>query len=125
MTTKQHNPINCQRVNALMGYMGDRWTLPVLMALGAGARRFNQLRRDVDGISQQMLARVVKGLERDGMVTRTVHPSVPPQVEYALTSLGASLTEQGVKLGDWAVQHIDEVDAHRERYDAAVSAPPD
>lgn len=121
MTTPQHNTGDCQRVNALMGYLGDRWTLRILVKLKDGARRFNQLRRDVDGVSQQMLARVLKGLERDGMVTRTVYPSVPPQVEYALTALGASLVEQGLALGAWAVERIDEVDAHRDQYDAAAA----
>lgn len=102
-----------------MGRIGDRWTLRILLALRDGPRRFNQLRRDVEGVSQQMLTRTLKMLERDGMATRTVHPSVPPQVEYALTPLGASLADEGHRLGAWAIDRLQEIDAHRALYDAA------
>lgn len=113
----EHDAGTCRKVGDLMSYLGDRWTLRTLVALGGGPRRFNQLRRDLEGVSQQMLARTLKALERDGMVTRTVHPSVPPQVEYALTDLGASLAEEGRRVGAWAFARIDEVDTHRDRFD--------
>lgn len=120
MTIQHHTPSRCQAVNGLLGHLGDRWTLRVIIALEAGPKRFNHLRRAVDGVSQQMLARVLRALERDGMLIRTVYPTVPPQVEYALTELGASLAEQGRQIGAWAGDRIDEVVAHRDRYDAAT-----
>jgi DNA-binding HxlR family transcriptional regulator len=119
MTGGRHTPERCQAVNALLGHLGDRWTLRTIIALEAGPKRFNHLRRAIEGVFQQMLARVLRGLERDGMVSRTVFPTVPPKVEYALTSLGASLADQGRRIGGWAGEHIDEVVAHQERYDSA------
>ncbi len=88
-----------------------------LMALKQHPLRFNELRRTVDGISQQMLARTLRSLERDGTVVRTVHPSVPPQVEYALSPLGHSLTDAIRVLGAWARTALPEIERNRGRYD--------
>ena len=107
----------CQRVGDIVGRIGDRWTLPVLVTLLAGPGRFNRIRRELEGVSQQMLTRTLKALERDGMVTRTVYPTVPPQVEYALTPLGSSLAEEGHRLGTWVQKHLPEIDIHRAHFD--------
>ncbi|MCJ8159104.1 helix-turn-helix transcriptional regulator [Sphingomonas sp. LaA6.9] len=119
LTAPGHSPRECLKVNELLGRIGDRWTLRVVVTLHAQPLRFNQLRRAVDGISQQMLTRTLKTLERDGMLTRTVHPSVPPQVEYGLTPLGHSLADRGMQLGGWISDHLAEIDDHRARYDMA------
>lgn len=83
--------------------------------------RFNQLRRTVTGISQQMLTRTLRTLERDGMVLRTVHPSVPPQVEYELTLLGLALADEGVRLGNWVQRHRTEIEENRRAFDTGRS----
>jgi len=80
---------NCRRVNRILGRMGDKWTVLTIAMLAERPRRFNELKRLIGGISQQMLTRTLKALERDGMVTRKVHPTVPPQVEYGMTRLGS------------------------------------
>ena len=92
------------------------------MVLRERPRRFNDLKRAVGGISQQMLTRTLKALERDGMVTRTVHPTVPPQVAYELTALGRSLSEPVYRLGEWARAHLDDIKASRWRYDDLLKA---
>jgi len=107
----------CGQLHEVLSRVGERWTLRVAIVLRERPMRFNAIRRAVPGISQQMLTRTLKGLERDGMVTRTVHPSVPPQVEYGLTPLGQSLVEQGLRLGAWAETHIEEIDLNRAAYD--------
>lgn len=115
----------CQRMTEVLGVVGDKWTVLVVMALREGPRRFNDLKRAIGGVSQQMLTRTLKALERDGMVSRTVHPTVPPQVEYALTPLGHSLAEPLRALGVWAKGHLEEIDGNRSRYDlGACGRPP-
>lgn len=120
MTTSSERHRDCQRIGEMVGRIGDRWTLPVLVTLLEGPVRFNQIRRDLGGVSQQMLTRTLKALERDGMVTRTVYPTVPPQVEYALTALGRSLAEEGKRLGLWVYEHLPEIDGHRLRFDKGL-----
>ncbi|MGV3478398.1 MAG: winged helix-turn-helix transcriptional regulator [Sphingobium sp.] len=117
MTKIDHGNRNCARVSELLGRIGDRWTLPVVVTLNDGPLRFNAIRRAIAGISQQMLTRTLRALERDGMVSRTVHPSVPPQVEYALTPLGLSLAEEALRLGQWVQAHLAEIDGHRAAFD--------
>ena len=85
-----HNAPQCTAVNDILARVGDKWSVRVVMGLADGSRRFNELRRDIPGISQRMLTRTLRGLERDGLVSRTVTPSVPPRVDYALTALGRS-----------------------------------
>ncbi|MCW4461413.1 helix-turn-helix transcriptional regulator [Sphingomonas sp. BT-65] len=111
---------DCQSVTGILARVGDKWSMQVVMSLRAQPHRFNELKRAVDGISQQMLTRTLKGLERDGLVARTVHPTVPPQVEYRLTDLGHSLAEPVRHLGEWALGHLPVIYANRERYDHAA-----
>jgi DNA-binding HxlR family transcriptional regulator len=98
--------------------IGDRWSLLVLFALEGGTLRFQELRRAVDGISQKMLTQTLRALERDGLVTRTVYASVPPKVEYNLTSMGATLSEPVAVIRIWAYEHMDLINEARTRFDA-------
>ncbi|WP_188795182.1 winged helix-turn-helix transcriptional regulator [Dyella nitratireducens] len=107
----------CQKVNQILGHLGDKWTMLAILMLVERSRRFNELKRLIGGISQQMLTRTLKALERDGMVTRTVHPTVPPQVEYALTDLGRSLSEPLMHMAAWTLEHVGEIEAHRVRHE--------
>lgn len=113
-----HDPARCQDVARHLGWIGDRWTLPVVVVLASGTLRFNGLRRAVAGISQQMLTRTLRRLERDGVVTRTVHPMVPPMVEYTLTPLGHSLAGLGQDLGRWVVDHEQAILQSQAAFDA-------
>lgn len=110
---------DCQRVNGVLSLVGDKWTVLIVMLLREGPRRFNDIKRTIGGISQQMLTRTLRALERNGMVSRTVHPTVPPSVEYALTDLGRSLAEPVIRLGDWVGANIATIEENRARYDAA------
>lgn len=105
--------------------VGDKWAVLVMILLEDGPLRFNELKRRIEAISQKMLSHTLKSLERDGLVTRTVFPTVPVTVEYALTDLGRTLSRTVDALQVWAEAHIDEVTAAQERYDRAeVYAPP-
>jgi DNA-binding HxlR family transcriptional regulator len=106
------NP-GCGKVKEILSRMGDKWTILTIAMLAEKPRRFNELRRLIGGISQQMLTRTLKALEHDGMVTRKVHPTVPPQVEYGLTNLGRSLAEPLMQLAMWVLKHLSEIEAHR------------
>ncbi len=107
----------CGRIGPILSRIGDKWTVLIVMLLRAGPRRFNEIKRMVGGISQRMLTLTLKGLERDGMVTRTVTPSVPPRVDYELSALGHSLSEPVRELGDWARAHMDQIEDARRRFD--------
>ena len=109
----------CQRVGQVLSRVGDKWTVLIINELGDGPRRFNELKRQIDGVSQRMLTLTLKNLERDGLVSRTVTPSVPPRVDYALTDLGRSMLQPVQALGQWAAAHIPQMDAARRRYDTA------
>jgi DNA-binding HxlR family transcriptional regulator len=102
--------------------IGDRWSLLVLYALERETLRFQQLRRTVDGVSQKMLTQTLRNLERDGLVHREVFASVPPRVEYRLTSLGHGLAERIRAIREWAYDHMDDIDAAREHFDRAASS---
>ncbi|MEV0969191.1 winged helix-turn-helix transcriptional regulator [Microtetraspora glauca] len=106
------------RVREILDRVGDKWSLAVVAELGKEGRRFTELKRAVPGISQRMLTATLRGLERDGLVLRTVHPVVPPRVDYALTSLGRTLLTTVWALMDWALEHIDDIDRARSEYDA-------
>jgi DNA-binding HxlR family transcriptional regulator len=110
------SPNGC-RVREVLDRVGDKWSLYVIEMLGGGTRRFSDLRRMIDGISQRMLTVTLRGLERDGLVTRTVHPTVPPRVEYALTPMGRTLLDTACTLLRWANDHLPEIDAARAAYD--------
>lgn len=119
LTTPEPIQIECSRFKSILSQIGDKWTVMIVMTLIARPRRFNEMKRTIGGISQQMLARTLRALERDGMVARTVHPTVPPQVEYALTDLGCSLAGPIRELGYWAGAHIAEIEGNRSAFDKA------
>ncbi|MCB1187855.1 helix-turn-helix transcriptional regulator [bacterium] len=109
---------SCKALGEVLARIGDKWTIFVVRALTERPLRFNELKRRVDGISQRMLTRTLRSLERDGFVTRTVHPSVPPSVEYALTESGYSLRCPLDQLAIWATEHMPGILAAREAFDA-------
>jgi DNA-binding HxlR family transcriptional regulator len=113
---------DCRKMSSVLSIVGDKWTVMIVMILTEQPRRFNDLKRTIGGISQQMLTRTLKALERDGMVSRTVRPTVPPQVEYALTELGCSLAEPLQALGLWAGAHLERIERNRSTFDARRSA---
>lgn len=113
----------CAAVAPVLARVGDKWSVLIVRALGGGPRRFNDLKRDIGGISQRMLSLTLRGLERDGLVTRTVFPTVPPRVDYALTALGHSLWEPVEALGAWAHRHHPEIAAAQRRFDGAPAEP--
>ena len=102
--------------------LADKWALLVLDRLRGGPVRFNGLRRDIKGVSQKVLSQTLKALERDGLVTRSVFPTVPVTVEYAMTPLGRTLTETVAALAHWAERNMDEVLAAQAAYDARLAA---
>ena len=106
----------------ILDRIGDRWTVLVVVALGDGSVRFSELRRRIEGISQKMLTQTLRGLERDGLVLRTVHPEVPVRVDYALTEAGRTLREPLRALEQWSVAHLGDVSASQEAYDRAQSS---
>lgn len=110
----QHS--GCEKVGPVLARVGDKWSMFIVMLLGDGPVRFNELKRRVHGISQRMLSLTLRNLERDGLVSRTVTPSVPIRVDYALTDLGRSLATPVRALGDWARANHDEIAAARVRY---------
>lgn len=110
----------CRSVTPVLNRVGDKWSMQIVMALSHGPRRFSELKREIDGVSQRMLTLSLRGLERDGLITRTVTPSIPPRVDYDLTELGVSLREPVRALGDWAISHIDCIRAAQARYDKAL-----
>lgn len=110
---------DCRALGDVLSRIGDKWTVFVVGLLAAGPVRFNELRRRIGGISQRMLTLTLRGLERDGLVTRTVYPTIPPRVEYALTPLGCTLIEPLVALADWAAENQRLVENARAKFDAA------
>ena len=113
---------SCRPITDILTRVGDKWSVMVVMLLGNGTKRFNEMRRVIGGISQRMLTLTLRGLERDGLVTRTVFPTVPPRVDYALTDLGRSLLIPISALGIWAYGHRDAIDAARQAFDARREA---
>ena len=119
----EHTPANCH-AREMLARVGDKWSVYVIHVLNdAGTLRFNELRSRVAGISQRMLTVTLRGLERDGLVTRTVYPEVPPRVEYRLTQLGSTLRQLMRGLVEWSSAHLGEVDAARAAYDARNRRP--
>ncbi|MFD1148724.1 winged helix-turn-helix transcriptional regulator [Saccharothrix hoggarensis] len=105
-------------VRDVLDRLGDKWTVLVVVELAKGTRRYRELQRAIPGISQRMLTVTTRRLWRDGLVERTVHPTIPPQVEYALTDVGRSLAVTIAGLADWSRDHKDAMDAARRRWDA-------
>jgi len=106
------NPV-CQTISGLLQRIGDKWTVLVVTTLAGGGKRFNELRREIPAVSQRMLTLTLRNLERDGLVSRTVTPSIPPRVDYELTPLGHSLNGPLGALERWALDHVRDIhDAH-------------
>jgi DNA-binding HxlR family transcriptional regulator len=115
-----HVPEDCRAVSEVLSRVGDKWTILVVSELGDGPKRFNEIRRALGSISQRMLTLTLRGLERDGLVTRTVFPTIPPRVDYELTKLGRSLLEPVSGIGLWARQNRAAIHEARVRFDAAA-----
>src|SRR5215467_10838989 len=114
-----HVAADCRAVSEILARVGDKWTVLVVGELGDGPKRFSEIRSALGSISQRMLTLTLRGLERDGLVTRTVFPTIPPRVDYELTKLGRSLLEPVNGLGLWARQNQAAIAASRQRFDAA------
>jgi DNA-binding HxlR family transcriptional regulator len=113
---------DCRAVSGILQRIGDKWSVLIISRLGEGPRRFNEIKRMIGGISQRMLTLTLRNLERDGLVSRTVTPTVPPRVDYALTDLGRDLLVPIQGLADWALQHTSCIEAARARFDEAEAA---
>jgi DNA-binding HxlR family transcriptional regulator len=105
-------------VSAVLARVGDKWSVLIVSRLGNGPMRFNELKRDIGGISQRMLTLTLRGLERDGLVTRTVFPTVPPRVDYELTALGRSLLVPVSALGEWARKNMSRIEDAQGKFDS-------
>jgi len=116
--TAKPEEADCRAVSEILSRVGDKWTIQVVVALRGGSQRFNGVKRRVGGISQQMLTRTLKALERDGMVERAVRHNTPPQVEYTLTPLGYSLSDTARHLAEWAAAHHGEIQDSRLDFDS-------
>jgi DNA-binding HxlR family transcriptional regulator len=115
---------SCQAPREILARIGDKWSVLIVMLLGEGPLRFSEIRRLVGGISQRMLTLTLRGLERDGLVSRTVVPSIPPRVTYALTPLGHSLSRPVRALGAWAQANQAEIEAARAAFDRRSDRDP-
>ena len=110
------NPV-CQTISALLQRIGDKWTVLVVQTLGEGSKRFNELRREIPSVSQRMLTLTLRNLERDGIVNRTVTPTIPPRVDYELTELGRSLQKPICGLATWALENVGSIHEAQARFD--------
>lgn len=113
-----HVPEDCRAVSEVLDRVGDKWSVLVVATLGDGPMRFNELRRAIASVSQRMLTLTLRGLERDGLVTRTMFPTIPPRVDYELTELGCSLLKPVNALGTWARQNREKIQQARIQFDA-------
>jgi DNA-binding HxlR family transcriptional regulator len=100
-SNKQEPEEECRAISETLARIGDKWTVLVVELIASGPTRFNEIRRTIGNISQRMLTLTLRELERDGLVTRTVYPTVPPRVEYQLTKLGRTLREPLIAVADW------------------------
>ena len=120
MLDHEHCP-NCASIGAVLSRVGDRWSVLVVVSLAEhGTLRFNELKRRL-GISQRMLSLTLKEMERDGLVRRTYHPTIPPRVEYTLTDLGQSFRAPVTALAQWAMENLGQIDIARAEYDASIA----
>ena len=120
----KHLPADCRAVSEVLARVGDKWSVLVVTRLGGGPSRFNELRRSIGGISQRMLTLTLRGLERDGLITRSVFPTVPPRVEYDLTALGRDLLQPVSALGDWALRNQARIARARDQFDGVAAKRP-
>jgi DNA-binding HxlR family transcriptional regulator len=117
-----HLPGDCRAVSDVLARVGDKWSVLVVSRLGEGPMRFNELRRSIGGISQRMLTLTLRGLERDGLLTRTAFATIPPRVDYALTALGRDLLNPVSALGAWAIRNQPKIARAREQFDGNCEA---
>ena len=117
--TSEHS--NCRAMSDVLNRIGDKWSVMVVGMLSHGTLRFNELKRQINGISQRMLTLTLRNLERDGLVTRTIYPEIPPRVEYGLTELGETLKGPIGTLWDWSAANHEAIIAARMAYDARHS----
>ncbi|TCM43266.1 helix-turn-helix domain-containing protein [Novosphingobium sp. ST904] len=117
-----HSASACRVIGDILSRVGDKWSMLVVMTLLEGDLHFNELKREINGISQQMLSRTLRALERDGLVVRTVHASVPVRVEYSLSDLGRSLSQPVQALGSWAFANRPAIEASRSVFDERSDA---
>ena len=108
----------CRTISTLLSRIGDKWTVLVVQTLGDGPKRFNELRREIPSVSQRMLTLTLRNLERDGLVNRTVTPTIPPRVDYELTDLGQSLQKPICGLANWAKENVEAIHLAQARYDS-------
>lgn len=114
---------NCSAMSDVLNRIGDKWSVMVVGMMGRnGTLRFNELKRLINGVSQRMLTLTLRNLERDGLVTRTIYPEVPPRVEYSLTELGKTLQGPIAALWDWSAENHEAIVEARSIYDARESA---
>jgi DNA-binding HxlR family transcriptional regulator len=118
LTLSHHEETACRAISDVLSRVGDKWTVLVVELLSDGPMRFNELRRLIGNISQKMLTTTLRGLERDGLVTRTVFPTIPPRVDYELTDLGRELRVPVKAMAMWARENIDRINAARRKFDA-------
>jgi DNA-binding HxlR family transcriptional regulator len=118
--TKLHPTESCPAVREVLNRVGDKWSVQIVALLGDGPMRFSELRRSIEGISQRMLTLTLRGLERDGLIERTVFPEIPPRVEYELTRLGKTLLEPIQGLAEWAGKYRTSIQEARASYDGRV-----
>jgi len=107
----------CRAVSGVLARVGDKWSVLIVSRLGRQPMRFNEIKREIAGISQRMLTLTLRNLERDGLITRTVFPTIPPRVDYALTPLGRSLLEPVNALADWALKNAPKIETARAKFD--------
>jgi len=110
---------DCVAAREVLDRIGDSWSALTVGTLARGPQRFTELQRSIDGVSQRMLTLTLRGLERDGLATRTVFPTVPPSVQYALTPLGRTLLDPVRGLAEWATKHREQIQSARDRFDGA------
>ncbi|MEV7085026.1 helix-turn-helix domain-containing protein [Streptomyces sp. NPDC093085] len=123
MDAMEATPADACRTRVVLGIVGDKWSLLVVRNLRDGPRRFTELKRSIDGISQRMLTVTLRSLERDGILTRTVHNVMPPHVSYELTEMGVTLREATTPLLEWSIAHLGRIDEARDAYDARPDTP--
>ncbi|PZU76341.1 MAG: transcriptional regulator [Brevundimonas sp.] len=112
----------CRGVSNVLQRVGDKWSVLVVATLSRGPHRFSELRREIEAISQRMLTLTLRSLERDGLISRTVTPTIPPRVDYALTPLGHSLQQPVLALAGWAIDHLEEISAAQSAFDSRDKA---
>lgn len=123
MRSNAHLPAEWRPVGDILALIGDKWTVMIVGELGGGKKRFTELKRDIEGISQKILSMKLRALEREGLVLRTFFPVIPPRVEYELTRLGRDLLTPLESLAEFALMHQAQVEESRRRFDTETAIP--